>query len=249
MGGPDFDFEGMFDADYLRFTQVQMDEARSRSDADVIARLGNLAPGAEVLDAPCGHGRISNLLAQDGYAVTGLDASELFLEHARADAETRGVNVTYVTGDLRDLPYEDDFDALVNWFSSFGYWDDATNRQVLAGFHRALRPGGLLLLEQINPYLVIRLQSAHGTTAASRVGDDLMVDRNYYDLVTGIASTERTIWAGGQVRETRFGVRMMLPPEWTDWLHAAGFREVTFHGDAGAPMSLGGSRMVIVARA
>ena len=54
----------------------------------------------------------------------------------------------YVQGDLRELPFDGRFDAVLNWFTSFGYFDDEGNRRVLEGFHRALRPGGTLLLEQ-----------------------------------------------------------------------------------------------------
>jgi 2-polyprenyl-3-methyl-5-hydroxy-6-metoxy-1,4-benzoquinol methylase len=50
--------------------------------------------GMEVLDFACGHLRIANRLAQRGCRVTGLDCTDLFLQHARRDAEARGVLVT-----------------------------------------------------------------------------------------------------------------------------------------------------------
>ena len=68
-------------------------------------RLLDLEPGMEVLDLACGHGRIANRLTQRGARVTGLDATPLFLEHARRDAAERGVEVDYVAGDMRSLPW------------------------------------------------------------------------------------------------------------------------------------------------
>lgn len=245
----EFDFEGMFDADYLRFAAVQLTPERNREDADLVIRLAGLPAGSLVLDAPCGHGRISNLLAAEELRVTGLDASELFLDRARRDAEEAGVEVEYVHGDLRDLPFESRFDAIVNWFSSFGYWDEETNRRVLRGFHQALKPGGLLLLETINPFLVIRIQRPDGTTSGARLSDDLMVDRTRYDVLTGRTTTERTIVVDGEVRDTRFTVRLLVPSEWRDWLHAAGFREISFHGEDGGAVTLDGKRLIVVARA
>ena len=144
-----FDFEGVFDDDYLYFYE---DMLRERTDEEVekIAGLLELDAGAEILDCPCGHGRISNGLAERGFRVTGIDASETFLQRARVDAQSLGVDVDYVHGDMRDLPWRERFDALVNWFTSFGYFSDEQNKAVLRQFHDALRPGGRLVLETQN---------------------------------------------------------------------------------------------------
>jgi SAM-dependent methyltransferase len=134
----------LFDEDYLWFMEEQL-EARSDAQVELILRLLELPAGAEVLDAPCGHGRIANRVAGRGWRVAGLDSSRLFLDIARERAPS---GVEYVEGDLRDMPFEGQFDAAINWFSSFGYFDDEGNRRVLAGFRRALKPGGRLLIEQ-----------------------------------------------------------------------------------------------------
>ena len=100
----EFDFEGVFDEDYLYFYEEILTPERTQEDVEKILELLEPAPGAEILDCPCGHGRIASALADHGFRVTGLDASELFLERARADASERGVEVEYVHGDMRDLP-------------------------------------------------------------------------------------------------------------------------------------------------
>src|SRR5688500_10831438 len=116
MDEPRFDVDEVFDEDYLWFYEPML-EARNAADGERVWRARELAPGLEVLDAPCGHGRIANDLAERGCRVTGLDRSELFLERARADARGRGVEVEYVQGDLRELPWEDRFDRVLNWFT------------------------------------------------------------------------------------------------------------------------------------
>jgi 2-polyprenyl-3-methyl-5-hydroxy-6-metoxy-1,4-benzoquinol methylase len=145
----EFEFEGVFDEDYLYFYETFLNE-RTPEEADRIVELFELEPGAEILDCPCGHGRISNLLAERGFRLTGLDATELFLERAREDAAARGVEVEYVHGDMRELPWRDRFDGLLNWFTSFGYFSDEENKAVLRGFHDALKPGGRFVLETQN---------------------------------------------------------------------------------------------------
>ena len=73
------------------------------------------------------------------------------LDRARSDAAAREVDVDYVEGDMRALPRPDErFDRVVNWFTSFGYFDDDENRQVFHEAHRVLRPSGRLLIENNN---------------------------------------------------------------------------------------------------
>ncbi len=134
----DFDVEGVFDEDYLYFYEEMLTPERTAAEVEQIVEL--LGPRDEVLDCPCGHGRIANALAERGARVTGIDQSALFLDVARADAQRRAVDVEYVHGDMRELSWRDRFDGVVNWFTSFGYFDDETNVAVARGFHDACAP-------------------------------------------------------------------------------------------------------------
>ena len=73
------------DDDYLWFYDELLED-RSEAEVELILRLLELSPGSEVLDAPCGHGRIANRVSSFGFRVTGLDASRLFLDVARERA-------------------------------------------------------------------------------------------------------------------------------------------------------------------
>src|SRR5262245_703560 len=103
----------------------------SDEQAALVAHVLGLRPGAEVLGVPCGHGRIAVRLAAAGFQVTGLDASPRYLELAAEAAGGERVEVELLHGDMRTLPWSERFDALVNWFTSFGYFDDEENRAVL----------------------------------------------------------------------------------------------------------------------
>jgi 2-polyprenyl-3-methyl-5-hydroxy-6-metoxy-1,4-benzoquinol methylase len=130
--GPVFEFSEVFNEDYLYFYCPDLEKV-SDAHAETVWRLLDLQPGMEVLDLACGHGRIANRLAQRGARVTGLDATPLFLEHARRDAEKRGIEVDYVSGDMRSLPWpEHRFERVLSWFTSFGYFDDTDNQKVLS---------------------------------------------------------------------------------------------------------------------
>jgi SAM-dependent methyltransferase len=240
------DREQLFDDDYLYFYEDLLGDEQSDTETELIWRLLELEPGMEVLDLACGHGRIANRLAERGARVTGLDATPLFLERARADAEARGVEVDYVEGDMRELPWESRFDRIVNWFTAFGYFDDdEEDRRVLRAAHRALRPGGRLLIENNNTAeLLGRWQPS---VVIERDGN-LMIDRSRFDPVSGRATTERVIVRDGTTRGVTFSVRMFVAVELGGWLRDAGFSAVDFLDRQGEPLTVESRRMVTVAR-
>lgn len=243
MTEPVFDAAGVFDEDYLYFYAGPLD-ARGDAEADTIWRLLQLAPGLEVLDLACGHGRIANALAARGCQVTGLDATPLFLERARRDAADRGVAVNYVEGDMRDLPWANRFDRVINWFTAFGYFDDAGNRRVLTEVARVLRPGGRFALEMGHRDRVIR----HFQPASVDERDgNLLIDRHQFELLTGRIVTARTVVRDGRVRQVPFSVRTFTFTELRDWLLGSGFATVEGYGEDGGPLTLESRRMITVA--
>ncbi len=245
MAGETFDTNEVFDDDYLYFYEPGL-AAVSDADAETIWRMLSLDRGSEVLDLACGHGRIANRLAARGARVAGLDATSSFLGRARAEATSLGVDVDYVDGDMRSLPWpEGSFDRVVSWFTSYGYFDDDGNRDVLREVHRVLRPGGCLLIESNN--LSELLPRWLPAVVVERDGD-FSIDRSRFDPVTGRAVTERVLVRGGRTRRLSFSVRMFVAVELRDWLLSAGFRAVDFYDGAGEPLTAAGRRMITIAR-
>ena len=242
-----FDAEAMYDEDYLRLFALPV-RADPHSDAETELgwRRRELEPGLRVLDLACGHGRIANRLAARGCQVTGLDSSAAFLDRARADAAELGVEVDYVAGDARELPWTGRFDRVVNWATAFGYFDDDVNRDVLRQVRRALRPDGRLVMDLNN--LVARLRSFQPSHVETHETGDLRVDRFHLAPLTGRLEVERTIIRDGHARRVSFVVRLFAFPEIRDWLLTTGFTTITGHGEDGEPLTADHDRMVVVAR-
>ncbi|WP_440112128.1 class I SAM-dependent methyltransferase [Paenibacillus sp. QZ-Y1] len=114
-----------------------------------------LEPNAKVLDLCCGMGRHSLALADAGYQVTGIDLSDVLLREAeQMDTEHR---VSWCHADMRELPLKGGFDAVVNLFTSFGYFlEDGEQLKVLCAIHRMLRPGGSYIIDFMNTAYVTR---------------------------------------------------------------------------------------------
>ena len=235
----------LFDEDYLHFYAAHLADEASDGEASTVWGLMALRDGSNVLDLACGHGRIANRLAAMGARVTGLDATPLFLDVARSDAERRGVSVDYVHGDMRAIPWTDRFDAVVSWFTSYGYFDDAQSRGVLTQVHGALRPGGRFLVELIHkdwllPYWV--------PATATETDEGVLVDQREFDPRTGRASARRTIVRNGRLRRTSFFTRLFSFTELRDWLLDAGFAAVEGYAGDGTPLTTGVRRMILVAQ-
>lgn len=139
-------WETQFDAHYLHEYEPLFDPAQDRREVARLVEVLALPTGSRLLDCPCGQGRHARLLAEAGFAVDALDYSADLLAVARAQGVPRGLR--YTRGDMRALPtrWAGRFDAIVNLFTSFGFFDDPNDdRRVLEQFARALRPGGLLI--------------------------------------------------------------------------------------------------------
>src|SRR5690606_12128167 len=122
-------WRAFFDETYPR--RYAIDEGTTAAEVAMLRQLLP-PPPARVLDAACGQGRHSIALAQAGYTVTGVDASGPLLAIARAAAAEAGVSVEFVEADLREFSTERSFDAAINMFTAFGYFeDDAENLRVL----------------------------------------------------------------------------------------------------------------------
>jgi len=243
-----FDAESIFGDDYLYFHGPDLTDERSQAESAEIIETLELQPGSRVLDAPCGHGRIANLLAQHDLVVSGLDSSEIFLARAQADAAHLGAAPRYVLGDLRQLPFEQEFDAVLCWYTSFGYFSDRENQEVLAEFRRVLVPGGRVLIETIHHDAFVRsLPPVPPATSVWRVGDDLMVDESVFDSVTGRIETDRTFVRAGHIRSGHFSIRVPTASELHDSLLSAGFETVTVTDRNRAALTLQSRRLVVVA--
>ncbi len=240
---PAFDYDDVFDEDYLYFYEVILTDERTTRDVETISTLIGLEPGMRVLDLACGHGRIANALAERGASVVGLDATPLFLKLAREDAAKRGVGVEYVEGDMRSLPWPpSSFDAVVNWFTAFGYFSDDENRAVLREVARVLKPGGRFLVDHLNRDRVMR--NVQPAVVAERDGN-LLIDRHTYVVASGFMETERIMIKDGAQRRFHFSVRTFTPPELRDWLLQAGFSNAEPFDENAQPNTLDSMRLVM----
>ncbi|MBY5394884.1 class I SAM-dependent methyltransferase [Rhizobium leguminosarum] len=133
------------------FRDAQLVSRDSQADEEVAFVEGTLGQGAyDILDLGCGLGRHCVRLARHGHRVVGLDINEDYIKVAKAAASEANVSVEWMVSDYRFLERRDRFDAVLSFYSTFGYHSDTENLDVLKRMASALRRGGYLFLEILN---------------------------------------------------------------------------------------------------
>jgi cyclopropane fatty-acyl-phospholipid synthase-like methyltransferase len=133
------------DEGYL-IAQKQNLAQRTETEVKGIIDLLGLKGGDKILDIPSGYGRHSIELARKGFDVRGVELNSVHLNKAIADAQNANVKVQFVKDNMIDIAYKQEFDAVINMFYSFGFFDsDEENSKVLQNFYYALKPSGKFL--------------------------------------------------------------------------------------------------------
>jgi SAM-dependent methyltransferase len=149
--------EAVFQEHYLATLPEDWKE-QAEADVDFISSVLELEDGATILDVGCGNGRHVFAFADHGYDATGIDNSLAMLLAAGANNEKREVASNFLHADMRELPKDVQYDAVVCLGSTYGYFEDEVNRQVLKDFREILKPGGKLVIQVFNrDYLSARL--------------------------------------------------------------------------------------------
>jgi SAM-dependent methyltransferase len=191
----------------------------TRREADQVEKLLG-SSGSELLDVPCGAGRLSLELASRGYRVTGVDLSAEFLGHARAaDPEGR---VVWEQRDMRDLPWRDRFDGAFCYGNSFGYLDDEGNTQFLRAVAAVLKRGAKFVLE--TPMVIESLLPGLKDRPWFKAGDVYLLVTNEYDAVRGRLDIEYTFISNGRVEVRRGSHQAYTYRQLIELMEAAGFK-------------------------
>lgn len=148
-------YKDFFEKWYLGFwfspTKLKLLDRKGKKEASQVKRILNLSKGAKILDLCCGHGRHLLPLAKMGYQMTGINLSKKALEILAKNAKKQKIKVRILRSDMRKIPFENEFDAVINMFTSFGYLENRREDfKVLKAVARSLKPSGKFLIDIIN---------------------------------------------------------------------------------------------------
>ncbi len=239
-------FREWFGEDYL-LVYGHRDEAEAERDVGYAVHVLGLAAGMRALDLCCGSGRHARALTRRGIEVIGLDYSGPLL----AAAKNAGAGVTegpwYVRADARSLPFRDgSFDAVLNLFTSFGYFEHGGNCGMLSGIARVLRQSGSFLIDYLNPPRVLEELVPE---SEKELDGTVVRECRRHDPETCRVEKTITIRSCECEREFRESVRLYSLEEMTAMLDGAGLAFEGVDGSTGGePYSVHSPRMILRGR-
>ncbi len=225
-------WEVFFDDDYLRTVRPPTPEQVARQ-CDFLERRLRLKPGATLLDVGCGLGLPVIELTSRGYLGVGLDLSLAMLSRASEEAQSRGMRINFLHADMREMNFDGSFDAVTCLGTTLGYFEDEANRKVIERFHRALKPGGTLLLDVVNRDHVIRSQP----NLVWFEGDGcICMEESEFNFFTSRLHVKRTVIIdSGKQLEHEYSLRLYSLHEIGHMLHSAGFHVLEVTGRDAVP--------------
>ncbi len=171
---------------WFEFFHTGIGDARTIQETGFVCRCALLPDFRKLADVCCGMGRHARALSGQGYSVIGVDRDA----HAIAKARELAGGPSYVQADIREYrPEPGTLDVAIVMSQSFGYFDPATNRNVLGRLAVGLREGGRVILDLWNHEFFAAHQGERELKMASGVvqetkrlnGERLCVQLDYPD--------------------------------------------------------------------
>ncbi len=225
-------WEDLFGEDFSRAVP-RLSDKQVRREVDFIEESLGVAKGGVVLDLGCGAGSHAVELATRGYGVVGYDLSVYQLALAADVAQEREQKINFLQGDMREMAFEETFDGIYCWNTTFGYFEEDKNIAVAERVFKALKPGGMFLVDVANRDYAAQ----YSPSQLWYEGDSCVcMDDMSLDFITSRLRVKRSvIFDDGRSRECTYSVRLYSLHELGKILHDAGFRVTEASGHCATP--------------
>jgi SAM-dependent methyltransferase len=204
--------------------------------------------GTSALDLCCGPGRCSVPLSKLGFSVTGVDRTKYLLDKARSRARAAELRIEWIQEDMRDFVRPESYDLALSMFTSFGYFDDRGEDDiVLSNVFRSLRPQGVFLIEMMGKEILAKIFQP--SSAETLPDGTMMVERRQIIDDWSRVRNEWTIILKGKARKFSFLLNLYSGHELREKLQGVGFRDIKLYGNMeGDPYGPSAKRLIAVGR-
>ena len=233
--------------DFYTKTYTHLDKEITVKQVDFIIDILKIEKKHKILDIPCGFGRHSLELTKRGYDVTGMEYHQTQIDRAKKLMKEEGVEFPIIQADMRNIPHEGKYDRLYNYFTSFGYFIDEENEETVRQFNKALKPGGLLLLESMNRDWIIKNMDP-GRIHHNDDGSIFLEESEFDPLTSRMHGTHTLVKPGAKIEKRELNLRTYSAHELINLFSANGFEIERVCNHEGKDFTTWSKRIVMVIR-
>lgn len=217
-------FESWFDTPYYHILYSNRDYTEAEIFIKKLMNILQLPKGDKVIDLACGKGRHSIFLSKMGYQVLGLDLSQQSIAHNK---RFESPSLHFQVHDMRCALPTSDADAVLNLFTSFGYFQtEEEDLRVFTSVHQGLKTGGVFILDYLNKGFVE--QDFKENSTEKRGGILFHIHKKIEDhyVVKTINFSD-----AGQDFEFTERVKLHTPEQINQYAKSTGFERIKVWGD------------------
>jgi SAM-dependent methyltransferase len=260
-------YENFFHGVSLDLWRKAISPEQTKTEADFLVKALECEASSDLLDVPCGNGRLSFELAGRGYRVTGIDISKEFIQEAMSrlipPADAGGTDRVarascasntgetpvpqFILGNMRNIAGEAIYDGAYCFGNSFGFLEYSDMESFLGGVARALKPGARFVIETgMAAESVLRKFEEE---ISHQIEDIRLTIKEQYLAEESCIDTEYVFERDGKTESRKAKHWIYTAAEIRRMLERAGFEVLNLYGSLNfEPFVLGSDELFVIAR-
>lgn len=237
--------EDYFDEWYGELILDTIPDEITKQQVTLLIKSLSLDPNKAIMDLGCGKGRHALALAREGFHVTALDFSQVYIDQLNTQAVREKLPVQTKIQDMRYWREPDKYHAVYMMFTTFGYFSDEENEKIIFNIADSMKKGGKLLLDIENRDYIVKF-FIHEKWREKN--DGFLLERHKFFPLTSCLSTKRILVKHqGANKQASRQYRLYSAHEIICIAKKAGLHLVESMGDySGNPFQINSPRIIFV---
>jgi len=234
-----------FDEWYGELILDTIPEEITKQQANLLIKSLSLDSKKVIMDLGCGKGRHALALAREGFQLTALDFSQLYVDQLKAQVEKENLSIQTKVQDMRCWLEPDSYHAIYMMFTTFGYFSDEENEKIIFNIAASMKKGGKFLLDIENRDYIVKF-FIHEKWREKN--DGFLLERHKFFPLTSCLSTKRILVNHqGENKQSNRQYRLYSAHEIISIAKKAGLQLVESMGDySGIPFQINSPRIIFV---
>jgi len=169
-----------------------------------------------------------------------VDISKDFIVYAKKTCN----KTIFIKGDIRKINYNKKYDIILNLETSFGYYNDKTNKEIVKKFYNSLKSKGRIIIELINPEYIY--SDFKDKLILLNQQNIKIIDHNILQNQKKYIKTLRIIILKNSTYKKIIKLRLYSKKELLEILEYVGFKKIKFYGDLSGRKYINKSNRLIV---